>query len=88
MNNLPWRNPKSRAEIEVALEAGMLFCHAGGNSYWLMRRNGATKMWKTRPDEFRIPVKYGFKGQAQIEHTTDMTKLRIARTRQDAEMVS
>ena len=23
------------------------------------RRNGATKIWKTRPDEFRIPVKYG-----------------------------
>lgn len=23
------------------------------------RRNGKTKVWKTRPDEFRIPVKYG-----------------------------
>ena len=23
------------------------------------RRNGATKIWKTRPDEFRIPVIYG-----------------------------
>lgn len=23
------------------------------------RRNGATKVWKTRPEEFKIPVKYG-----------------------------
>ena len=23
------------------------------------RRNGATKLWKTRPEEFKIPVKYG-----------------------------
>ena len=26
-----------------------------------VRRNGQTKTWKTRPGEFRIPVKYGFK---------------------------
>lgn len=25
------------------------------------RRNGRTKRWKTRPDEFQIPVKYGLK---------------------------
>ena len=25
------------------------------------RRNGKTKTWKTRPDEFSIPVKYGLK---------------------------
>ncbi len=23
------------------------------------RRNGKTKTWKTRPNEFKIPVKYG-----------------------------
>ena len=23
------------------------------------RRNGATKLWKTRPDDFKIPVKHG-----------------------------
>lgn len=26
------------------------------------RRNGSTQTWKTRPDEWRIPVKYGLKG--------------------------
>ena len=24
-----------------------------------VRRSGATKVWKTRPEEFKIPVKYG-----------------------------
>jgi hypothetical protein len=28
----------------------------------LFRRNGRTKTWKTRPDEFHLPVKYGFRG--------------------------
>lgn len=26
------------------------------------RVNGACKTWKTRPDEFSLPVKYGFRG--------------------------
>lgn len=25
------------------------------------RRNGATKTWKTRPGEFRLPIKWGLK---------------------------
>ena len=25
------------------------------------RRNGKTQTWKTKPDDFRIPVKYGLK---------------------------
>lgn len=87
-NDKPWHNPKNRAEIEVALATHMLFCHVSGTKYWELRRNGKTQTWKTRPDDFSIPVKYGFKGYAQIEHTTDLSKLRIARTRKDAEAVS
>lgn len=34
------------------------------------RRNGATQTWKTRPTEFRIPVKYGFKGYANLWHSS------------------
>lgn len=30
------------------------------------RRNGATQTWKTRPGQFRIPVKYGLKGYGNI----------------------
>jgi hypothetical protein len=30
------------------------------------RRNGKTQTWKTRPDEYRIPVKYGMYNFSQI----------------------
>lgn len=33
------------------------------------RRNGSTQTWKTRPDEYRVPVKYGLKGYAQLLDT-------------------
>ena len=32
------------------------------------RRNGATKTWKTRPGQFRIPVKIGFRGYGYIDN--------------------
>ena len=32
----------------------------------IWRRNGKTQLWKTRPDEFRIPVKYGLYSYASI----------------------
>lgn len=33
------------------------------------RRNGKTKTWKTRPDEFKIPAKYGLYNYFYIDHT-------------------
>ena len=36
------------------------------------RANGACKTWKTRPNEFRLPVKYGLKRCFYItEHNAD-----------------
>lgn len=32
------------------------------------RRNGKTQTWKTRPSEFRIPVKYGLYEYFNITH--------------------
>lgn len=32
------------------------------------RKNGKTKMWKTRPGEFRIPVKFGLYDHTYITH--------------------
>lgn len=32
------------------------------------RRSGATKTWKTRPNEFKIPVKYGLYESFYIDH--------------------
>lgn len=34
-----------------------------------VRRMGRTKTWKTRPGEFRIPVKYGLRTSFYIDHT-------------------
>lgn len=34
----------------------------------IWRRNGKTQTWKTRPGEFRIPVKFGMYGYSNITH--------------------
>lgn len=51
------------AEIERALEDGKLFVRmmrgTTSANAWRCRRNGKTQLWKTRPTEFRIPVKAG-----------------------------
>ena len=33
-----------------------------------VRRNGKTQTWKRKPNEFRIPVKYGLYGYGNIDH--------------------
>lgn len=35
-------------------------------SYVKARRNGKTQTWKTRPDEFRVPVKHGLYEYGEI----------------------
>jgi hypothetical protein len=47
-------------EIEQALDAGRIFARMTNKAEWRVRRNGATKLWRTRPGDFRIPVKAGF----------------------------
>lgn len=34
------------------------------------RRTGKTQKWKTRPGEFKIPVKYGLRQSFYITHET------------------
>lgn len=56
---------------EQAVEAGM---HGGTFHYgtctenrkeqW--RANGACKVWKTRPDEFRLPIKFGIRDYSYL----------------------
>ena len=38
--------------------------------YWgnRWRRNGVTKTWKTRPEEFRLPIKCGFRQCYAMTH--------------------
>ena len=44
--------------------------HEPGGKVYTWRRNGRTKTWKTRPGEFRIPVKYGLYQYGYIFHST------------------
>jgi hypothetical protein len=40
--------------------------HWQGEKIVKWRRNGKTQTWKTRPDDFRVPVKYGLYQFGQI----------------------
>ena len=52
--------------VEAVLDAGELFCAMNTGRWWKVRRNGATKRWKTRPKDIRIPIKFGFKQTAWL----------------------
>lgn len=55
-----------RSRIEAALDAGKLFVRMRNGNFWQARRNGKTQLWKTRPDDFRIPAKAGLRTTFQI----------------------
>lgn len=80
-----WTNPKTQQELETALDAGRLYCAMINGTFWLCRRNGRTKTWKTRPGEFRIPYRYGLYRTDQLTNRTVMGYLRIANSRKAAE---
>ncbi len=78
----------TRAELEAALDAGRLQCRSGkrnrkGEHVWYkLRRNGKTKLWKTRPNEFEIPYKVGFREYGRLTHTNSLNThfLRIVKS--------
>lgn len=56
----------TRNEVETALDSGKLKVRMNNGNLWTVRRNGRTQTWKTRPNDFRIPIKYGFRGTGAI----------------------
>lgn len=56
---------KQQAELENYFHSSIYRNADGSCQRW--RRNGATHTWKTRPNEFRIPIKYGLRGFSAIE---------------------
>lgn len=62
--------PLSRAEAETALDAGCLFAVMRSGALWRVRRNGRTQTWKTRPDDYRIPVKAGLRSTGRLTPST------------------
>lgn len=59
---------RTLAQIETALDAGLIETQMANGNWWRVRRNGQTKTWKTRPTEFSIPVKIGFNRYGAITH--------------------
>jgi len=43
---------------EQALECNAFYINNNGKSY-LWRANGKCKVWKTRPNDFKLPIKHG-----------------------------
>lgn len=56
------------SEIEAALDTGRLFIVMANGARWQARRNGKTKLWVTRPEEFSIPFKVGLRTCGRIDH--------------------
>jgi len=56
----------TRKEADDALDGHRLYAVMSNGRHWLARRNGATKVWKTRPSEYRIPVKAGLRSYGYI----------------------
>lgn len=58
---------RTREQIEAALDSGNLQTLMTHGKWWVLRRNGQTKTWKTRPHDFHIPVKYGLRGYGTVD---------------------
>lgn len=58
----------TKLEIENALDANRLRARMSNGNLWQVRRNGRTQTWKTRPNDFRIPIKIGFRQYGEIDH--------------------
>ena len=59
----------SRETVEIALDTGNLWARMTRNgAYWRVRRNGATRTWKTRPAHYLIPFKVGFRECGRLDH--------------------
>lgn len=57
----------TRQEFETALDAGQIKARMGNGNLWMVKRNGRTQTWKTRPNEFRIPIKIGFRDYGAVD---------------------
>jgi hypothetical protein len=60
--------PITPGKIEALLDAGAVEVRMGPNRWWRVRRNGRTKRWTSRPEEFRIPIKMGLRNYGYITH--------------------
>jgi hypothetical protein len=83
---MAYRLAVNRHDFEQSLAAGNVYVHVGGGRYWLARRDGKTKFWKTRPLEWVVPIKMGYRDHARVSHIDFHTDaVRVAASRDEAE---
>jgi hypothetical protein len=63
----PTDHNTTQQEAEEALDGGRLWVEMSNGKKYVMRRNGKTKTWKTRPGEYSIPYKATFKATGRID---------------------
>jgi len=64
----------TRNQIEYVLDHGLLYVRMKSGNLWQMRRNGRTQTWKTRPKDYRIPVKAGLRLYSELTRDTVVKK--------------
>lgn len=62
----------TRETVSDANEFWHRYMRNADNSPVRCRRSGKTKLWKTRPNDYRIPVKYGLKKSFYLTHETSI----------------
>ena len=60
----------TQEEANKALDSGEVKALSSRGTWLSCRRNGKTKTWVTRPNDFRIPVSIGFRSHGYITHDT------------------
>jgi len=60
--------PINRENCETIQRFEHVILKNKNNTRLRARRNGKTKTWKTRPNEFKIPAKYGMYYYFYIDH--------------------
>ena len=51
----------TRHNVDELLDSGRLEIAMKSGRWWRLRRNGATRRWKTDPERVRVPVKAGLR---------------------------
>lgn len=60
----------TRDIIEKALAESRLWAAMRNGRWWVLRRSGATKMWKRKPGSFEIPVRCGLRSCVRITNVS------------------
>lgn len=71
-------------DLEAALDSGQLQVQMANDRWWTLRRNGRTRTWTSRPNDYRIPVKAGLRAYGQLSPKSGLTLRIVAASQPEA----